>query len=200
MKKYRLVSLLLVTSLTVASASEPKITGQLDAPNIDTSAFIVSDVWKLDKPAYAQIKVVPNHQAPPKITTQNWGGLWEPYHEFRVAIGYVKGESISPTKYHFVSPRISIRGAAANRASGHSKTVKLFNRQSSKKDIEVRMIELPDVIKTDQEYEVALISGKESSTTWTLHIRFLSEMPSRIESESKEANKPEMATPRKPSD
>ncbi|MGJ8676931.1 MAG: hypothetical protein ACSHX0_05405 [Akkermansiaceae bacterium] len=187
MKKYRLILLLLATALTVASASESKIATQFDAPKIDTNAFVVSDIWKLDKPVYAQIKAVPSHQAPPKITTQKWGGLWEPYREFRVAIGYAKGESISPTKYHFVSPRISIRGAAANSASGHSKTVNLFNRQSSQEDIEVRMLKLPDMIKIDQEYEVAYISGKEASAAWTIYVRFLSEVPNNTE--SKKPNK-----------
>jgi|GEM_PF-4486723 len=182
MNQYLRILLQLIAVLAVASVSKANTSDSLSAASIDTSAFKVSNVWKLDVPAYAQIKVAPNQELHPRITLQDWGGLWEPYREFRIAVGYAEGKQISPAKFNFVSPRISIRGADAERASGHSKTVDLFDKESAKDDIKVRMLELPETFKTDREYKVAVISGKGSTVVWTLYLRFLSERPTPNES------------------
>jgi hypothetical protein len=137
--------------------------------------FTTTKAWTLPSPAYAQMRIVPSKtDTAAEIAVHDWKGPGTPYNHFRVYFGYATGEQTDPGQFHFVEPRIGLEGWAGKSEESDDGTVRLFddNKASSKDDIEVEMDPLPPHLKTNTEYKVATVSGKDAIVTWDIYVRF----------------------------
>jgi len=139
-----------------------------------------SQQWILPENAYGQFRMVPSKVEKNLTEEREWDGLWEPYRDFVLRVGYASGRQMQPGNFDFVEPRVSIEGTKAGTRSASSTTVPLFDRASAPKDIQITFRDLPQALELDREYKAATIWGESALCTWDVFVKFSRAKPAYV--------------------
>ncbi len=150
----------------------------------ETGTLDKSGEWNLPAAAYGQMRLESAGDETPGVR-QDWDGPWSDYAKYRLVVGYAEGRQEKPEQYDFVDPVIELEGLEEKGRESHACTVTLFSGASKKDDIAVQWLELPKDLALGQEYKAAVISGKRTSRTWTVYVRFAAEKPAYIRAKGK---------------
>lgn len=139
-----------------------------------------SPPWNLPGAAYGQIRMVPSKVIRHVAEVKEWQGPWEQFSSFAVELDFSEGHQISPRDFHFVDPVVGLKGWRPQTNESHSRSVRLFDRESTSKDVVVEYHPLPETPQLDSEYLAATISGEDSLVTWNVYVRFTAQKPAYV--------------------
>lgn len=139
-----------------------------------------SPQWKVPEGTYGQFRLVPSEVKAHVTEVQEWSGPWETYRNFAIKVGFASARQTYPGNFDLVEPRVGLEGSEGGTNSTTSTTVRLFDRASTSKDIQITYHELPAKVEMDREYKAATIAGEDALCSWDVFLRFSQTKPGYI--------------------